>query len=122
VSGESLADPARRELAARVEVVVDDELEKAFPEQALAWVEIETKEGSRARSKISAAQGDAGKPFSDTELEKKFGDLTDPVLGSDRAKMLASAIERLPESSNLDELTGLLRPAESTTERKIQPS
>jgi 2-methylcitrate dehydratase PrpD len=110
VAGESLADPARRELAARVEVVVDDELEKVFPEQALAWVEIETTQGSSARSKISAAPGDKGTPLRNEELATKFGDLTDPVLGSDRAKKLASAIEELPDSPNLDEMTGLLRP------------
>ena len=122
VTGESLADPARRELAARVEVVADAELERAFPEQALAWVEIETTEGGRARSKVLAAQGDAGTRFNDTELIKKFRDLTEPVLGSDRAKKLASAIERLPEASNLDEITGLLRPvASSTAARRIQP-
>jgi 2-methylcitrate dehydratase PrpD len=122
VIGESLADPAHRELAARVEVVADAELERAFPEQALAWVEIETTEGGRARSKVLAAQGDAGTRFNDTELIKKFRDLTEPVLGSDRAKKLASAIERLPEASNLDEITGLLRPvASSTAARRIQP-
>ncbi len=110
VTGESLEDPARRELAARVEVVVDAELEEAFPEQALAWVEIETTEGGHARSKISAAPGDAGTPLHDTELTEKFRGLTQPVLGSDRARKLASAIERLPDSPNLDEMTGLLRP------------
>ena len=111
VTGESLTDPARRKLAARVEVVVDDELEKVFPERALAWVEIETAEGGRARSKISTAQGDPGTLFRDWDLKKKFGDLTDPILGPDRARKLASAIERLPGSLSLSEITGLLRPA-----------
>ncbi len=110
VSEKNLTDPARRELAVRVEVVVDAELKEAFPEQALAWVEIETMEGSRARSKISVAPGDAGMPFRHMELAKKFRNLTDPVLGSDRARELASAIERLPDSPNLDEMTDLLRP------------
>ncbi len=110
VSEENLTDPACRELAARVEIVVDAELEKAFPEQALAWVEIETTEGDRARSKISAAPGDKDMPFRNRDLTKKFRDLTDPVLGSDRAEKLASAIEKLPDSPNLSEMTGLLRP------------
>jgi 2-methylcitrate dehydratase PrpD len=111
VTGESLADPARRELAARVEVVVDAELEDAFPEQALAWVEIETTGGDRARSRISAARGDAGTLFSDRDLIKKFKSLTDPVLGADRAEKLASAVQRLPDSVNLKGITELLRPA-----------
>jgi 2-methylcitrate dehydratase PrpD len=110
VTGESLTDPARRELAARVEVVADAELERAFPEQALAWVEIETTEGSHACSEVSAAPGDAGTPFRDRGLAKKFRDLTDPVLGADRAKTLVSAIEGLPDSPNLNEMIDLLRP------------
>src|SRR3712207_7335699 len=72
VTGESLTDPVRRRLAARVEVVVDAELEEAFPERALAWVEIETMDGSRARSGVLGAWGDAGTRFGDTELTKKF--------------------------------------------------
>jgi 2-methylcitrate dehydratase PrpD len=109
VTGESLTDPTRRELAALVEVVVDAELEDAFPEQALAWVEIETTDGSRACSDPFSAPGDAHTPFSDTELTEKFRDITTPLLGSHRARKLASAIERLPDSPNLDEITSLLR-------------
>jgi 2-methylcitrate dehydratase PrpD len=115
---ESLEDPARRKLAARVEVVADAELEEAFPEQALAWVEIETTQGSRARSEISAARGDVGTPLCDEELTEKFRNLTDPVLGSDRARKLASAVRRLPDSPNLDEMAGLLRPAAPTITRE----
>ena len=111
VTGESLADPARRELAARVELIVDADLEKAFPEQALAWVEIESTGGSRARSSISAARGDAGTLFSDRDLINKFRSLTDPVLDANRAEKLASAVQRLPDSVNLIGITELLRTA-----------
>jgi 2-methylcitrate dehydratase PrpD len=114
---EGLDDPARRKLAARVEVVADAELEEAFPEQALAWVEVETTEGRRARSEISAARGDVGTPLRDEELAEKFRGLADPVLGSDRTNRLASAIRGLPDSPNLDEISGLLRPAAPTTTR-----
>jgi 2-methylcitrate dehydratase PrpD len=114
----SLEDPVRRELAARVEILVDAELEAAFPDRALAWVEIETTGGSRARSRISAAQGDAGSPLRDSDLMSKFGTLTEPVLGTDRAEELASAVWRLPGSPNLDELTSLLRPAAPVSLRR----
>ncbi len=118
VTGGILADTAHRELAARVEIVVDIELERAFPGQALAWVEIETTEGSRARSEVSASPGDAGTLFCDEELTKKFRNLADPVLGSDRAEKLDAAIEGLPDSPSLGEMVGLLR----STTRRIQPS
>ena len=119
---DSLADPARRQLAARVEIIADAELEEAFPEQTLAWVEIETTEGSRARSEVLAARGDAGTRLRDRELVEKFRTLVDPLFGSDRAKRLASAIQRLPESPDVGELTSLLRPAASTTVRGTRSS
>src|SRR5918998_2849496 len=122
VSGESLSDTARRELAARVELVVDPELERAFPEQALAWVEIQTTGGSRARSNISAAPGDADTPLGDEELTDKFRRLTDPVLGADLAERLASVIRELPASVSLKEITKLLRPAAPTTARRHRSS
>jgi 2-methylcitrate dehydratase PrpD len=122
VTGDGLTDPARLKLAARVEIVVDAELEEAFPERALAWVEIETTEGSRARSEILSARGDAGTPLRDGELGKKFRSLTDPLLGSDRAKKLVSAVWRLPESPDLSEMTSLLPPAAPTTVPETRPS
>jgi 2-methylcitrate dehydratase PrpD len=109
VAVESLADPTREELAALVEVVVDAELEEAFPAQALAWVEIETTDGSRACSDPFSAPGDADTPFSDTELAEKFRGLAEPVLGSHRTRKLASVVEKLPGAPDLDEITGLLR-------------
>ncbi len=120
VSEQSLTDPARQELAARVEVVVDAKLEQAFPDQALAWVEIETTEGGCARSGISAAQGDAGTLFHDRELTDKFRTLADPVLGSDCAKKLVSAIHTLPGSPSLNEIISLLHLAPSTNARETR--
>ena len=120
VSEQSLTDHARRELAARVEVVVDARLEKAFPDQALAWVEIETTDGGCARSGISAARGDAGTLLRDSELTDKFRTLADPVLGSDCAKKLISAIHTLPDSPSLNEIIGLLRLAPTTNARETQ--
>ncbi|MDQ5810746.1 MAG: hypothetical protein M3358_08355, partial [Actinomycetota bacterium] len=94
---------------------VDAELEEAFPERALAWVEIETMDGSRARSGVLGAWGDAGTRFGDRELTKKVRSLTDPLLGSGHAKKLLSAVHRLPESPDLGEVTSLLRLAQSRT-------
>jgi 2-methylcitrate dehydratase PrpD len=122
VSGESLTDPARRSMAARVEVVVDAGLEEAFPEQALAWVEVETTDGSRARSGILAARGDPDAPLHDGELGKKFRDLTDPLLGPERARKLASAVQGITESPDLSEMTSLLGPAASTTLQRTRSS
>jgi 2-methylcitrate dehydratase PrpD len=107
---QALTDPARQALAARVETVHDPELERAFPAQALARVEIEASDGRRARSEVMAAQGDAEARPSDEEFADKFESLAEPVLGSGRAAELTRAIQTLPEAADLDTLTALLRP------------
>jgi 2-methylcitrate dehydratase PrpD len=107
---QALTDPTRQALAARVETVHDPELERAFPAQALARVEIEASDGRRARSEVMAAQGDAEARPSDEEFTGKFESLAEPVLGSGRAAELARAIQTLPEAADLDTLTALLRP------------
>jgi 2-methylcitrate dehydratase PrpD len=107
---QALTDPARQELAARVKTVHDPELERAFPAQALARVEIEASDGRRARSEVMAAQGDAEARPSDEEFADKFESLAEPVLGSGRAAELTRAIQTLPEAADLDTLTALLRP------------
>lgn len=107
---QALTDPTRQALAARVETVHDPELERAFPAQALARVEIEASDGRRARSEVMAAQGDAEARPSDEEFTGKFESLAEPVLGSGRAAELTRAIQTLPEAADLDTLTALLRP------------
>src|SRR5918912_486501 len=57
-----LADPDRQALAARVDVIHDPALEGAFPQQALAWVEVEAADGRCARSEVLAARGDVEAP------------------------------------------------------------
>jgi 2-methylcitrate dehydratase PrpD len=104
----ALRSPARARLAARVEMVVDPDLEARFPEQALAWVEVEAPGGRSARSPVMAARGDAGAPLSDEELEAKFGGLVVPVLGAEGAAALAAAIAGLPRAPSLDDLAALL--------------
>jgi len=109
VLDDALADPIRRGLAERVEMIHDPELEKAFPARALAWVELETRDGRRARSGVVAAPGDVETPLSDDEAEGKFHSLVDPVFGARRGDALAEEVRRLPTAGNLRGLTARLR-------------
>jgi len=109
VLDDALADPVRRGLAERVEMVQDPELEKAFPARALAWVELETRDGRRARSGVVAAPGDVEAPLSDEEAERKFHSLVDPVFGARRGDALAEEVRLLPGAGDLRELGRRLR-------------
>jgi 2-methylcitrate dehydratase PrpD len=104
----ALADPTRRALAARVELVLDDALDAAFPQRALAWVEIEACDGRRARSGVVAARGDADAAPSDAELSDKFRGLVAPLLGLEAAAELEDAIRSLDQAEDLGRLSRLL--------------
>lgn len=106
---DALADPARRALAARVEVLLDPALERAFPEQALAWVEIDTYDGRQSRSEVLAAPGGAETPPTDAALRRKFDRLVGPVLGQDRTDALAATIRTLAAAPDVHDLSRLLR-------------
>ncbi|MGI8826646.1 MAG: MmgE/PrpD family protein [Chloroflexota bacterium] len=104
----SLSDPDTRMLADRVQTIHDPDLETRFPEHALAWVEIETRDGRVARSEVMAARGDAGAPLTDEEIVEKFLGLTRPILGSSLAGKLLFAIQALSTDGDLQAVTGLL--------------
>jgi 2-methylcitrate dehydratase PrpD len=106
----ALGDPVRRSVAERVEIAHDADLEQAFPERALAWVELEARDGRRARSPVVAAPGDVESPLTDEEVERKFHLLADPVLGAGRAAAVVREVRRLPDAGDTGGLMALLRP------------
>lgn len=91
VAEEALGDEATCRVAARVEAVAEPEIQARFPEEALAWVEITTRDGRRLRGDLIPAAGDPGTPLSDATLDQKFLWLTEPVLG-DGAAALRDAV------------------------------
>lgn len=105
----ALADPDRRALAARVEMLHDPDSEAAFPDRALAWVEVETVDGRCTRSGLLAAHGDPDAPLTDAERTEKYHRLVTPVFGARRAEELRATIETLPSARDIRDLTRFLR-------------
>ena len=70
---EYLAGDGVRELADKVEVVVDAEKEAAYPQKRGAWVRMETERGEFYRD-VALPRGEPEAPLSDEELEEKFGE------------------------------------------------
>ncbi len=84
-------------------------IEAAFPDRALAWVEVETTDGRSARPGLIAAHGDPDAPLTDSERMEKYRWLVTPVLGSRRAEELLATIEALPSAGDIRDLTHQLR-------------
>jgi aconitate decarboxylase len=89
---EKLRDPAILDLARRVEVVVDPELDALGPDEMRAVrATVFTKSGQRFTEKVLYRSGHHKNPIPDDELREKFRDLAGRVLEKDGV----ASIERL---------------------------
>ncbi len=93
-SEERLADPAVRAMMARIEHVIDPELDAAFPGKRSARVAIETADGRRLEHYQPNRKGDPEEPLTDGDLDGKFLELAGPVLG-DRAQDFLAGLWKL---------------------------
>ena len=68
---EALEDAEVREFHDRVEMVLDPEVDAAYPERWVGLVDIETRSGDRFTARVEEPKGDPGNPLSRAELEEK---------------------------------------------------
>jgi 2-methylcitrate dehydratase PrpD len=70
-TGEALTNPEVRAFHDRVEMVLDPEVDAAYPARWIGFVDVETTDGRRLTSKVDVPKGDPGNPLSRAELEDK---------------------------------------------------
>lgn len=87
---DAIADPAVASMMDRTEVIADAELDRHYPQQWRAWVEVTTADGRTFRADIEEARGDPGNALTASQVASKFADITQPVATSEWA---ASAVE-----------------------------
>jgi 2-methylcitrate dehydratase PrpD len=97
-------DPLISQLAVKVSVVADSDIESRFPVQRGARVSVRLGDG---RS-VEAAQDDLLEP-SAADVFEKLEDAAAVALPAGRAAELRAAVEALPESGSVGRLTALLR-------------
>jgi len=105
-SDERLADAGLRDLMSRIELEVDPVFDSSFPGQRASRVLIETVDGKAHQAVQPTRKGDPDMPLTDTELQEKFDELVEPVLGETRAAFISQSLWRLNADSNLHELCG----------------
>ena len=88
-------DPVTRALMKKIEVVIDPELDAAFPNQRAARVAIDTTDGRSVEYLQPARKGDPELPLTDRDLEDKYMELASPVLGEATAKALVAKLWKL---------------------------
>jgi 2-methylcitrate dehydratase PrpD len=106
---ERIKDRHVLELAEKIVVVKDDELDALYDEKWPAIVEVQTQDGRTLVARRDIMKGEPEYPVSDKELKRKFDSLAGDAIRPDHAEKLWQTIFRLEELEGIAELTGLLR-------------
>ena len=88
---ERLNDPVISELAPKVDVVFDKEIDSGFPHRRAARVTIETHDGRTLEHYQPTRIGDPDAPFTDDQISDKYLELVVPVIGDGAARELLDA-------------------------------
>lgn len=99
-----LKDRGILEIADKVELVVDGDVEALQPGAFAGRVRIETYDGHNYETFIERPKGDPENPFSEEELKLKFYELTVPVIGKDNALKIVAGIDDLEEMKDINDL------------------
>ncbi len=99
----AVADPGVRALRSRVRLTADPALAR---DQARAHVHLE--DGSVLHAETEHATGSRDRPMTDAELDRKFRDQADPILGRQRA---ADLLEQCRGAASADNVATLLAAA-----------
>ncbi len=97
--------PDMVELRKKVVATVDDAIDEAS-----ADVTAVMKDGRTEKVFVEHAIGSLEKPLTDAQLEAKFRDLAEPVIGTGSADKLIEACRRLGEAADVGALTAAARP------------
>jgi 2-methylcitrate dehydratase PrpD len=101
-------DPLVRQVLANTEVIADAELNKLYPDKFPARVTVTLKSGAAFQETVLFPKGDPQDPLSAGELEAKFRDNAQALLGAARAGQLLQAIYALPEARDAGAVSALL--------------
>jgi 2-methylcitrate dehydratase PrpD len=103
-----IADPEVMDLARRVEIVTNPEMDSLYPGRYANKVELFLKDGQRFEARVDFARGSAEFPMGFSEIAEKFRSLAGPVMEADRVNVLIETVERLELLDNVRELTRML--------------
>ncbi|QIN81890.1 MmgE/PrpD family protein [Rubrobacter tropicus] len=103
---EALGDAALRRFSDKVEMVLDSEVDAAYPRRWIGLVEIETKGGGRFTSRVDVPKGDPGNTLGCEELEEKARNLAAYGGGASEGEMdrIVARIWGLEEETDVRDL------------------
>lgn len=97
-------DPLRRELMAKVDVVVDQQCSDIFPMQFPSVLTAELVDGTVIRHEVLATRGGNLNPLTFDELARKFDDNARRKISAEHADAIRSSCERLESLTDVSEI------------------
>jgi 2-methylcitrate dehydratase PrpD len=113
-AGDAIDDPQRRELARRIDIVVDPEMEAAYPRHYGARVALELANGERRSSAVLDPHGMPADPCTEAELLEKFSRLASRVMSPASAGEIVRKVKGAERLGSVRELGALLRNTRNT--------
>jgi 2-methylcitrate dehydratase PrpD len=107
-SAERRADPALTDVASRVVLRGDDELERLYPTHWPSRIELRLQDGRTFSSELHDPRGTTFNPVTDTDIENKFLGMATQVISEDTARQIVKTVQQLEDLASIRELTALL--------------
>jgi len=97
---EAIKDPKVHEIAKKITIEIDPEIQKLYPNPRSMIVQIKDKKGNIYSSRVDYPKGDPENPMTDDELIDKFIDVTEGVISKGRqAEIIENTLHVLPDTS-----------------------
>lgn len=101
---EHISDPAMRRLLSCTVAREDQEFTAAYPGSWSSRVCVTGKDGTAHEATVQHPKGMPANPMSAAEIERKFHELTNPVVGRSTASEIVSAVGRMVDGAPVSEL------------------
>ncbi len=96
------------DLARRVQIMVDPDIDRVYPGLYANRVEVILKDGRRFETRIDHAKGSLAQPLSFSDVSDKFRGMTARAVSNDTADRIIDTIQSLETLKSIRELTALL--------------
>ena len=101
----AVANPVIQSLTQRTEVVEDPALEARYPREQIADLAVHLANGEVLRQRCEVMRGEPGNPHDPRDLERKFHELTEPVLGRASGRRLYEGLMSLERIADVRAFT-----------------
>lgn len=97
------------DLASRVKVEIDPEMEAVYPKLYAGKVTVVTKDGQRITKRVDYSKGMPENPMDKADIERKFLSLAGAVIGEKQAASVLDEVNRAVDSETITPLAHALR-------------